>query len=157
MRHTAIPKLSKLPSASAAELLALWTAINPTAPPGPLRASRELLAGVLAWQLQERKFGGLKPTITRRLRVLARAHQRKATPIALAGWSGTLRPGTVLIRQWRGAPHVIMALADGFQYQGKVYGSLSRVAREITGTHWNGPAFFGLRKKDRAAAEVHKP
>jgi len=52
----------------------------------------------------------------------------------------------VLIKQWRGAQHVVMVLADGFQHQGTVYGSLSQVARHITGTRWNGPAFFGLRK-----------
>ena len=39
-----------------------------------------------------------------------------------------------------------MVLSEGFQHQGKVYGSLSQLAREITGTRWNGPAFFGLRK-----------
>jgi len=47
-----------------------------------------------------------------------------------------------------------MVLADGFQHQGTVYGSLSHVAREITGTRWNGPAFFGLRKGHGPTAEV---
>ena len=47
---------------------------------------------------------------------------------------------------WRGAQHVGMVLTDGFQHQGQVYRSLSQLARQITGTRWNGPAFFGLRK-----------
>ena len=45
---------------------------------------------------------------------------------------------------------MVVVLADGFQHQGKVYGSLSHVAREITGTRWNGPAFFGLRQGHEA-------
>jgi hypothetical protein len=62
-----------------------------------------------------------------------------------------LRPGTVLIREWDGAPQRVMVLADGFAWNGSTYKSLSQVARAITGTRWNGPRFFGLRdKKDRA-------
>jgi hypothetical protein len=152
MRQPAIAKLSKLTTAERAELLALWT--TTTSKPPPLRASRELLANALAWQLQERKFGGLKPAIKRKLRVLARAYERKGTPTPLAGLCGTPRPGTVLIKQWRGAQHVVMVLADGFQHQGTVYGSLSQVARKITGTRWNGPAFFGLRRGHGRTAEV---
>ena len=62
MRHPAIPKLSKLSTAGRAELLAIWTAT--IAKPPKFRASRELLASALAWQLQERKFGGLNPPLS---------------------------------------------------------------------------------------------
>jgi len=76
-----------------------------------------------------------------------------------AGWwapsAANFRPGTVIIKQWHGTQHVVLILADGFQHQGKVYSSLSQLAREITGTRWNGPAFFGLRKRPRRA-EVHQ-
>jgi len=143
MSKSVIPKLSKLRGASRAELLALWTASGSNPPPA--RASRELLASALAWHLQERKFGGLKPAIGRRLRVLARALERNKHTLQISP-AANLRPGTVIIKQWRGAQHVVMVLADGFQHQGTVYGSLSQVARQITGTRWNGPAFFGLRK-----------
>ena len=70
MRQPAIPKLSKLSTAGRAELLASWTVT--LGKPPRFRASRELLASALAWQLQERKFGGLKPATKRKLRVLAR-------------------------------------------------------------------------------------
>ena len=153
MRQPAIPKLSKLSTAGRAELLALWTA-TVGKPPAALRSSRELLASALAWQLQERKFGGLKPATKRKLRVLARAHARKKRSPQLPAASTNLRPGTVISKQWRGAQHVVMVLADGFQHQGTVYGSLSQLAREITGTRWNGPAFFGLRKGHGRTAEV---
>jgi hypothetical protein len=152
MRQPAIPKLSKLSTAGRAELLAIWTATIGK-PPG-FRASRELLASALAWQLQERKFGGLTVATQRKLRVLTRAHERKKRSSQLPAASTNLRPGTVITRQWRGAQHVVMVLADGFQHRGTVYGSLSHVAREITGTRWNGPAFFGLRKGRGRTAEM---
>jgi Protein of unknown function (DUF2924) len=140
MRQPAIPKLSELSIAARAELLAIWTAT--TGKPPRFRASRELLASAVAWQLQERKFGGLTAATKRKLRVLARAHERKKRSAQLPAASTNLCPGTVISKQWRGAQHVVMVLADGFEHQGTVYGSLSHLAREITGTRWNGPAFF---------------
>ena len=131
MRQPAIPKLSKLSTAGRAELLTIWTAT--IGEPPRFRASRELLASALAWQLQERKFGGLKPATKRKLRVLARAQEQKRPSITLPQ-PINLRPGTAIIKQWRGAQHVVMVLADGFEHQGKVYASLSQLAREITGT-----------------------
>jgi hypothetical protein len=151
MTQPAIPRLSKLSTAERAELLAIWSATLGKAP--KFRASRELLASALAWQLQERKFGGLKPATKRKLRVLARAQERRKPSIPLPQ-PPNLRPGTAIIKQWRGAQHMVMVLADGFQHQGKVYRSLSQLAREITGTRWNGPAFFGLREKRGGAPEV---
>jgi len=152
MWQSAIRKLSKLSTAERAELLAIWTAT--IGKPPRFRASRELLASALAWQLQERKFGGISAATQRKLRVLMRAHQRKKRSAQIPAASTNLRPGTVITKQWRGAQHVVTVLADGFQHQGKVYGSLSHVAREITGTRWNGPAFFGLRKGHGRMAEV---
>ena len=153
MRQASIPKLSKLGTAGRAELLAIWTSTTGQ-PPAAFRTSRELLASALAWQLQERKFGGLSTATRRRLRVLARADERKKRSSQLVAASTNLRPGSVIIKQWRGAQHVVMVMGDGFQHRGRVYGSLSQVAREITGTRWNGPAFFGLRKRPGRSAEV---
>ena len=153
MKQTGIPKLSNLKTAQRSELLALWTASLGSPP--RFRASRELLASALAWQLQERKFGGLKPATKRKLRAIASSRKRKKRASSLLPPAANLRPGTVIIKQWRGTQHVVMVLADGFQHQGKVYASLSQLAREITGTRWNGPAFFGLRKAHVRAAEVH--
>ena len=126
MKRPAIPKLSELSTAGRAELLAIWTATLGK-PPAALRTSRELLAGALAGQLQERKFGGLTAATKRKLRVLARADGRKKRSAQLPMASTNLRPGTVITKQWRGAQHVVMVLADGFQYRGTVYGSLSHV------------------------------
>jgi len=130
----------------------MWTAT--LGKPPQFRASRELLASALAWHLQERKFGGLKPAALCKLRVIARAQERGKPTSPAPPPASNFRPGTVIIKQWRGVQHVVMVLADGFQHQGKVYGSLSQLAREITGTRWNGPACFGLRKRQGRPAEV---
>ena len=149
MRPTAIANLSKLKTAPRAELVALWTATLGTAP--QFRASRELLASALAWQLQERKFGGIRRATRRRLRAIADAENRKRPGSSLPRPAGNLHPGTAIIKRWRGAEHVVTVQANGFKHQGRVYTSLSQLAREITGTRWNGPAFFGLRQPRRAA------
>jgi hypothetical protein len=54
-------------------------------------------------------------------------------------------PGTLLIREWRGGRHEVTALENGFEYGGRKFRSLSAIAFHITGTKWNGPAFFGAR------------
>jgi hypothetical protein len=55
-------------------------------------------------------------------------------------------PGAVLKRDYKGQTVIVTVLANGFEYNGKVYRSLSAVARAVTGTHWNGYHFFGLLK-----------
>ena len=57
--------------------------------------------------------------------------------------------GTRLLREWQGVEHTVTVLADGFDYDGRPYKSLSAIARAITGTRWNGWLFFGLRKQGR--------
>ena len=60
--------------------------------------------------------------------------------------AGTPVVGTRLVREWNGARCEVTVTGDGFEFQGKTYRSLSAVAKAITGTHWNGRAFFGLYK-----------
>jgi len=64
-----------------------------------------------------------------------------------------VRPGTLLVREHEGVSHRVMALEDGFAWNGKTYESLSKVAFAITGTRWNGPRFFGLRDRPKAKKE----
>jgi hypothetical protein len=62
------------------------------------------------------------------------------------------QPGMRLVREWNGTLHVVTIAADTtVQWNGKVWNSLSEVARAITGTRWSGPAFFGLKFKKTAA------
>ena len=104
---------------------------------------RSFLIRAIAYRLQEQAFGGLKPS-TRRL--LARVAEEAA-----AGSSPKRPPvrkaetGPILVREWQGNAHRVTVLGDGVSFNGKHYRSLSEVAREITGSRWSGPRFFGLR------------
>ncbi len=62
-----------------------------------------------------------------------------------ASGSPDLSLGTRLLREWQGRTHHVMVVQGGFEYEGKVWRSLSAIARSITGTAWSGPAFFGLK------------
>jgi len=62
-----------------------------------------------------------------------------------------MRPGTVLVREWQGITHHVTVVAEGYLWNGQTHQSLSKIARAITGTKWNGPRFFGLREINGAA------
>jgi DUF2924 family protein len=134
-------EIAALASLEIRDLKSRWRACYDTEPPP--RISRELLTRAIAYRLQEREFGGLAPA-TRRLleRVAADLSSHRARP-SLARKAA---PGTLLIREWRGKAHQVTVHEAGVVYGGKRYGSLSEVARLITGTRWSGPLFFGLRK-----------
>jgi hypothetical protein len=94
----------------------------------------------IAYKIQERAYGGRNAVLKRRLRGLAAGNDVVGSAETL------LRPGARLIREWRGTTHSVTVLEDGFDYDGKRYRSLSRIAKAITGAHWSGPRFFGLTK-----------
>jgi hypothetical protein len=97
---------------------------------------------VLAYRMQEKEFGGLSHTVRKRLREIAQSlGSVKQQPDA------KLQGGTRLVRTWRGEVHEVAVTDNGFTYRGRHFTSLSRIAREITGTPWSGPLFFGTRKK----------
>jgi hypothetical protein len=140
--------LGDLPDMTRAQLCDTWAQVvgKPV-----ISASRELLVTTIAWHLQARQHGGLTPAVQRKLDRLAAAIDRGMSvrpPTA----SERLRPGTSLERAWRGKTHTVTVLADGFVYRGQPYRSLSQIARLITGTRWNGPAFFGLRQPTSKAS-----
>jgi hypothetical protein len=132
---------SELHQASMAELKERWRAFYGNEP--HRRMSRELLTRALAYALQEQLFGGLKPE-TRQLleRTAGEASMKRKPSTQACGHAG---PGSVLIREWHGSNHQVTEHADGVVYRKQRYGSLSEVARVITGTRWSGPLFFGLR------------
>jgi Protein of unknown function (DUF2924) len=97
----------------------------------------------LSYRIQELAFGGLKLATRARLDALAEALDPKAARKRVM--SGPV-VGTQLIREWRGVEHKVTVLADGFEWEGRRYKSLSAVARAITGTRWNGLTFFGVKR-----------
>jgi hypothetical protein len=111
--------------------------------------SRELLKRAVAYRIQENVLGGLKPA-TRRLleRIAEDARARKTTKVVPLRKVG---PDTILIREWGGTRHEVTVLEGGAMFRGKRYRSLSQVARVITGSHWSGPLFFGLKAPAKEA------
>jgi hypothetical protein len=109
---------------------------------------RELLLPILAYRIQERAYGGLKPEIEARLREI----QASLDPKSRRYGDARLRykPGTRLIREWNGEVHEVTLGAAGYIYKGESYKTLSRIACKITGAHWSGPAFFGTKRKELA-------
>jgi hypothetical protein len=102
------------------------------------------LTRAIAYRLQERVFGGLKPSTCR---LLARNVEEGASGTLSNRPSRMAQTGTILIREWQGNTHRVTMLDDGVSFNGKRYRSLSEVARKITGGRWSGPRFFGLRSK----------
>jgi hypothetical protein len=142
-----LPDLSALPALSRSALRHLWRALFNSAMPA--KASRELLIYCLAHRMQQNAYGALSATARQRLRTLAQPvarEQGRAKPAAVR-----LAPGTRLIRQWREQRHEVTVLEHGFAYRGHHYGSLSAIARVISGTHCSGPRFFGLKPPAQAA------
>lgn len=110
----------------------------------PANHGTSLLRRRLAYELQARAHGDLSAQTRRRLRSL---HQSfKADPAYTPLPSLGLKPGTVLTRTWQGVAHQVHVTGEGFDYRGEQFGSLSEVARRITGTRWSGPVFFGLKR-----------
>jgi hypothetical protein len=124
-------------------LRARWRSLTGRAAPSHL--PKTLLLRVLAYRVQAAALGDLdKPTIRLLDRIADEALAGKRVEVPVPDRAG-LKPGTVLVREWEGRPQRVMVLADGFTWNGGTYPSLSKVARAITGTRWNGPRFFGLR------------
>ena len=109
------------------------------------RLSRELMVRAIAYRIQERACGGLAPALSRKLREYGRKDANMPDGLNNAG---TLpKPGTRLVREWNGRTYTVMITEDGFAYNGMTYGSLTKIARIITGAHWSGPRFFGIGGK----------
>jgi hypothetical protein len=129
--------LARLSASTIFELRGEWRRLHRAAP--PMRLSRDLLMRGITYKLQERPLGGLSKSILRRLERLSLNLQTPTAPISL-------KTGARLVREWRGVTHSVLVDADGFEWRGRRYRSLTLIAHEITGAHWSGPRFFGLRK-----------
>lgn len=125
--------IAALRTLSRQQLKDQWRAMFKVAPPTAF--TPDLLARGLAWRLQERALGGHS---TSARSVLNRADVQSAPR------RSALRPGNRLVRRWRGRTYVVEVDEQGFAFEGQQFGSLSEVARKITGTRWSGPRFFRL-------------
>ena len=139
MRASLDEQLAALATLSLAQLRVRWTEVSD----GPVpRVSAAILRLAIAYALQERAHGGLSRRASQRLEQIAVAKTRTTDA----------QPGMRLVREWQGRLHVVTIAEDGVvMWNEKQWRSLSEVAREITGTRWSGPAFFGLKQKKEAA------
>jgi hypothetical protein len=141
--HAALEaEIGRLPELSLLELRVRWKTLF--GHPAPKSLRRNFLARAVAYQMQVEAYGGLSVATKRRLREIAHA-VRNGDANAMLG-SGRIKPGTQMIRQWQNTTHTVTALADGYEWNGRTYKSLSAVANAITGTNWNGFAFFGIKR-----------
>ncbi|MGE3109554.1 MAG: DUF2924 domain-containing protein [Phycisphaerales bacterium] len=170
--------VESLADLSIANLRDLWSKhMGRAAPP----AQKRLLIRELAWGAQERVHGGLdaetRRLLDRAIRTATKggvpsngevrddAHT-PATKRRSRGAASTVRtsssdlpPATRLSRVWRGVRYEVYVLDGGrqFRYRDQTYGSLSEIAREITGTRWSGPRFFGMTTREGVSGEQSKP
>lgn len=111
----------------------------------PKGMSRDLMVRGLAYRMQERIHGGLKQSARRKLQTFAK--QLQANNESAFDPGPALKPGTRLIREWRGKTIEVLVREDSFEFEGHRHASLSKIACLVTGTRWSGPRFFGLKKE----------
>ena len=128
--HAVEAEIRLIETMSLQELRAAWSARWGLP---PCFRSADLLRRLIAWRLQTELFGDLDVETRTLLR-------RTAIPQPTG-----LPPGSRLTREYRGQLHHVDVGDHAFDYQGATYASLSAIARQITGSRWNGPRFFGLR------------
>jgi hypothetical protein len=149
---TQIAELQHLPMPALQER---WRSLMGSDPP---RYNRSFLIRRIAYRVQELAQGGLSQATRAKMNeLLDRAGYdeigalRRGRPPVPAR-RGRPVAGTRLIREWNGELHEVTAVSGGFEYRGRRYRSLTAITELITGTHWNGPAFFGLRTKRAEAS-----
>ncbi len=103
----------------------------------------------IAYRLQEIAHGGLSRVTQRRLTTLG--HELETAGRIAPPPGPRIKPGARLIREWHGRTHTVCVTDAGFEFEGKTYRSLTKIALDITGAQWSGPRFFGLTKTPSAA------
>ena len=143
MTDTIVARIAALKATPTPDLRTIWRDLFETDPP---RQNRRFLESRLAYRIQELEYGELKPTIVERLEALGEELDGGNVEVRKRRTDDRPIAGTRLIREYQGVEHCATVLADGFEYQGRPYKSLSAIARAITGTRWNGWVFFGIRR-----------
>ena len=139
-------RLAVLAELSLADLRLEWRRLFRADPP---RLSRDIMMRAVAYRLQEFAHGGASKVTQRRLMTLAAEFETGGTIAPPPG--PKIKPGSRLVREWHGRTHTVCVTQDGFEFQGKSYRSLTKIARDITGAQWSGPRFFGLTKRSATA------
>ena len=145
-----VAQITQLPNLPIDALRAIWRKLFQTDAP---THHRRFLERRIAYKLQEIAFRKENRNLLQNNQKRIQTLIRNGKPLK-RNQDDCPIPGTVLIREYKGVEHRVTVTHDGqFEYQGCVYRSLSRIAREITGAQWSGPLFFGLRKPGRRGKE----
>ncbi len=142
--RTVLARLSALKRMTVKELKAEWETLFGEAAPNNSRIFLEIRLG---YRIQELTYGGPDRETRRMLDLLADEVEGLSTRKSQIADPRNPVAGTRLVREWDGVAHTVTVLKDGYDWQGRKFRSLSAIAREITGTRWNGWRFFGLRER----------
>ena len=115
------------------ELTEKWKDLFGSQPP---EYGRVFMRKRLAYRIQELFYGGLSPEL--RTQMLGQKKLKKRN-------AGIMKPGNHLVREWHGEKHEVVIRSNGVEYRGNIFRSLTAVAKVITGVHWNGKNFFGVK------------
>jgi hypothetical protein len=116
--------------------------------PSNTRIGRAMMEKSLQYKIFEKNTQGLSPQEQDKLNQLVKAYKRN--PQKSEFLNTNLKDGTRLVRTWKGEKHIVTVSGTKFQYKGLTYGSLSKIANDITGKSWNGWLFFGLKEKSQS-------
>ena len=147
MSDAVLTRLAALKITPTPKLKEQWRQLFDNEPPA---FNRRYLESRLAYRIQELAYGGLKLETVRRLEKLGEELDGGRVNIRKRPANDRPISGTRLIRDYQGVEHCVTVRDNDFEYQGRPYKSLSAIARAITGTQWNGLAFFGLKSGRRA-------
>ena len=147
MNDPVLARLTALKTTPTPKLREQWRLLFDNEPP-PF--NRKYIENRLAYRIQELAYGGLKPETIRRLEKLGEELDGGKVNVRKRPANDRPVSGTRLIRDYQGVEHCVTVRDNDFEYQGRPYKSLSAIARAITGTQWNGLAFFGLKSGRRA-------
>ncbi|SEV91502.1 Protein of unknown function [Cognatiyoonia koreensis] len=129
---------------SRADLLEQWVAAFGQAPPPYL--SIPFMSKALAYQAQCKRAGGMSAQTCRALQQIASGKSVKDVPM------NPNKVGTHYVREWNGRTYQVAVVNGGYEMDVRIWPSLSAIAKQITGTTWSGPRFFGLTKVRSTAA-----
>jgi len=142
-RKTILSKIAEIKTLSIMELKEKWLSLYDSEAPA---ISKPLLVKKLCYRIQELEYGAFSDKTKKLMKNHIDNHE-KGKPLQKKAFVMN-RPanGTRLTRIFGGEEHQVTVIPDGYEYKGQTYGNLSVIAREITGTRWSGPLFFGLKK-----------
>ncbi|WNO10508.1 DUF2924 domain-containing protein [Teredinibacter sp. KSP-S5-2] len=141
-----VAKVAALQTMSSYELQELWFELYGH---DVSTSRKEYLIPRLAYRIQELAYGGLSEAAQKILR--EKLDDSVQDPTSKKSQVTIPVVGTRITREYKGVEHQVTVTREGFEYQGQTHGSLSKIAKAITGTHISGPAFFGLTEKKAKA------